>query len=228
MSTRHTVGLMATDPATRTASAPRRGRGRPRGSGGEATAATRERILAAASELFADRGFHATPMTAVAEASGLSQTGLLHHFPSKDDLLAEVLHQRDLRDLAMFATARDHAPRGWEVWEDMTTLVRINSEREALVRLFTSLAGEAVDPDHPGHAWLGEHHASAVETLARALRDAVEDGTARDGIPAESLARQAVALMDGLQLQWLMRSDEVDMAADFEEFVTTVRSRWTP
>jgi AcrR family transcriptional regulator len=214
---------MATDPATRTASAPRRGRGRPRGSGTEATAATREPILAAAAELFADRGFHATPMTAIAEASGLSQTGLLHHFPSKDDLLAEVLHQRDLRDLAMFATARDHEPRGWEVWEDMTTLVRINSEREALVRLFTSLAGEAVDP---GHAWLGEHHAGAVDTLTQALRDALEDGTAHDGIPAESLARQAVALMDGLQLQWLMRPDEVDMAADFEEFVATVRARW--
>jgi AcrR family transcriptional regulator len=214
---------------TRHTDAPaRRGRGRPRGPGGEATAATRERIVAAAAELFAERGFHATPMTAVAEASGLSQSGLLHHFPTKDGLLAEVLRERDVRDLAMLATARDHAPRGWEVWDDMTRLVRLNSDRAAIVRLFTSLAGEAVDPDHPGHGWLGEHHRSAVDALARALHDAVADGTADPAVPAESLARQAVALMDGLQVQWLMRPTEVDMAGDFASFVDAVRTRWTP
>ena len=206
----------------------RRGRGRPRGPGTEATAATRERIVSAAAELFAERGFHATPMTAVAEASGLSQSGLLHHFPSKEGLLAEVLRARDVRDLATLATGRDRAPRGWEVWDDMTRLVRLNSDREGLVRLFTSLAGEAVEPDHPGHGWLGEHHRSAVEALAVALREAVADGTADPAVPADSLARQAVALMDGLQVQWLMRPDEVDMAGDFAAFVEGVRTRWTP
>ena len=206
----------------------RRGRGRPRGPGTEGTAATRERIVSAAAELFAERGFHATPMTAVAEASGLSQSGLLHHFPSKEGLLAEVLRARDVRDLATLATGRDRAPRGWEVWDDMTRLVRLNSDREGLVRLFTSLAGEAVEPDHPGHGWLGEHHRSAVEALAVALREAVADGTADPAVPAESLARQAVALMDGLQVQWLMRPDEVDMAGDFASFVDGVRTRWTP
>jgi AcrR family transcriptional regulator len=167
-------------------------------------------------------------MTAVAEAAGLSQSGLLHHFPSKEGLLAEVLRERDVRDLATLATARDHAPRGWEVWEDMATLVSLNSHRPALVRLFTSLAGEAVEPGHPGHAWLGEHHRSAVAALTRALLDAVADGAADPAIPAESLARQAVALMDGLQVQWLMRPDDVDMAGDFASFVEAVRTRWTP
>jgi AcrR family transcriptional regulator len=206
----------------------RRGRGRPRGPGSEATAATRQQIVAAAAELFAERGFQATPMTAVAEASGLSQSGLLHHFPTKEGLLAEVLRERDVRDLATLASAREHAPRGWEVWDDMATLVRLNSDREAIVRLFTSLAGEAVDPDHPGHGWLGEHHRSAVDALTRALHEAVADGTADAAVPAESLARQAVALMDGLQVQWLMRPDEVDMAGDFAAFVEGVRTRWTP
>ncbi|MEO6412991.1 MAG: helix-turn-helix domain-containing protein, partial [Pedococcus sp.] len=76
---------MASTPATGPA---RRGRGRPKGAAG--TGGTRERIVAAAAELFAERGFHATPMTGIAEASGLSQTGLLHHFASKEDLLAAV------------------------------------------------------------------------------------------------------------------------------------------
>ncbi len=39
-------------------------------------------------------------MVAVAEAAGLSQTGLLHHFPSKELLLAGVLQRRDEQDMA--------------------------------------------------------------------------------------------------------------------------------
>ena len=61
----------------------------------------------------------------------------------------------------------------------------------------------------------------SVDALARVMADS--------GLPhavCVELARQAVALMDGLQLQWLMRPDEVDMAADFAAWVETVRHRW--
>src|SRR5688500_16825302 len=128
---------MATSPKR---GAARRGRGRPRGAAGRGE--TRERIVDAAAELFAERGFHATPMTGIAEASGLSQTGLLHHFPSKEDLLAAVLERRDTRDVEDLSARRAAPARGWEVYDDMVELVRLNAEREALVRLFTNLAGE--------------------------------------------------------------------------------------
>jgi AcrR family transcriptional regulator len=212
---------MAASPAPH---APRRGRGRPRGAAG--TGATRDRIVAAAAELFADRGFHATPMTSIAEAAQLSQTGLLHHFPSKEELLAAVLEQRDVRDFETLAGRRGTPARGWDVYEDMVELVRLNEGREDIVRLFTSLAGEAVDPDHPGHDWLGRHHGEAIAMLGGALRDAVEDGTADPAVPAESIARQFVALMDGLQLQWLMAPERVDMARDVVDYLATIRDRW--
>ncbi|HEY6931951.1 MAG TPA: helix-turn-helix domain-containing protein, partial [Marmoricola sp.] len=73
----------------------RRGRGRPRGGGGPET---RERILAAAADVFAETGYRATTMLAVAEAAGISQTGLVHHFPDKQLLLAAVLDRRDRLD----------------------------------------------------------------------------------------------------------------------------------
>lgn len=212
---------MATNPTPRAA---RRGRGRPKGAAG--TGETRERIVDAAAELFAERGFHATPMTGIADASGLSQTGLLHHFPSKEDLLAAVLERRDTRDVEDLSSRRAAPARGWEVYDDMVELVRLNAEREALVRLFTNLAGEAVDPTHPGHDWLRRHHVAAVDSLTHALTQAVSDGTADPAVPARTIARQFVALMDGLQLQWLMAPDEVDMAADVAAHLATVRDRW--
>src|SRR5215469_4110054 len=51
----------------------------------------RERLVAAATRLFAERGFDATPIQAVADEVGITKPALLHHFPSKEHLRQEVL-----------------------------------------------------------------------------------------------------------------------------------------
>ncbi len=52
---------------------------------------TRERLLQAASQYFADKGFYGTSIRDVAEAVGISKPSLIHHFPSKESLYSEVL-----------------------------------------------------------------------------------------------------------------------------------------
>ncbi len=42
----------------------------------------------------------------------------------------------------------------------------------------------------------------------------------------ERIAQVTLAVMDGLQIQWLMDPAGVDMAADFADFVRTLRGRW--
>ncbi|MFI4989593.1 MAG: TetR/AcrR family transcriptional regulator [Solirubrobacterales bacterium] len=58
-------------------------------------AATRERLLAAARRMFGERGYEATSIESVLEASGVARGALYHHFESKaelfDAVLAEVL-----------------------------------------------------------------------------------------------------------------------------------------
>ena len=119
VSTRHTVTTMTTASAPR---APRRRPGRPRGGdGGD----TREQVLSAAAALFAEQGYRATSMVAVAEQAGLSQTGLLHHFPSKELLLAGVLQRRDEQDMAAMGAEQDarglgRARPSWCRWSSTT------------------------------------------------------------------------------------------------------------
>ena len=48
------------------------------------------------------------------------------------------------------------------------------------------------------------------------------------GIPAMLVALAATGVLRGLQVQWLMRPHDVDMAGDFATFVEGVRTRWTP
>lgn len=198
----------------------RRGRGRPRGGD---PAETRERILDAASTLFAESGFRGTSMVAVAQEAGLSQTGVAHHYASKEALLAAVLERRDELDLKEFEL--DPAD-GWAVLDQIAELIERNATRLGLVRLFTMLSAEAVDADHPGNEWLRSHNTEARTRLADALHQAIKDCRARPDTPVDSITRTVLALMDGLQVQWLLDPDTVDMAVDFREYVAGVRSRW--
>jgi TetR/AcrR family transcriptional regulator len=49
------------------------------------------RILDAARSLFAEHGFDAVSMNAIAEAASVSKANIFHHFKSKDDLYLAVL-----------------------------------------------------------------------------------------------------------------------------------------
>lgn len=50
-----------------------------------------ERILAAAETLFAQQGFDAVSMNAIAEAAGVCKANVFHHYTSKNDLYVAVL-----------------------------------------------------------------------------------------------------------------------------------------
>ncbi len=52
---------------------------------------TREQLLLAAEQFFADKGFYGTSIRDVAQAVGISKPSLIHHFPTKENLYSEVL-----------------------------------------------------------------------------------------------------------------------------------------
>ncbi len=56
----------------------------------ERTLAATDAILEAATELFGRDGFTATSVNAIAGQAGVSKSGLLHHFGSKDELFRQV------------------------------------------------------------------------------------------------------------------------------------------
>ena len=52
----------------------------------------RDEIMIAATELFAQHGYHAVGMRAIADAVGIRGSSLYHHFPSKTELLYAIAH----------------------------------------------------------------------------------------------------------------------------------------
>lgn len=62
-------------------------------------AATRRRLLEAARDLFAERGYEGTTVRSIAERAGANQALLFRYFGSKQGLLTEVLAQGGLEQL---------------------------------------------------------------------------------------------------------------------------------
>jgi AcrR family transcriptional regulator len=186
----------------------------------------REEILAAADAAFAKHGFRGTSLATIAQEVGLSQPGLLHHFPSKEHLLLEVLRYRDEQGLEYVTGQLDDAG-GYA--DALLELCAANTRTPGLVRLFSVLAAESVDDDHPAHQFFRDDHPAHQffreryrhlrERAATRFAEEQREGRLAAGVDPETLAVQVLALFDGLQLQWLLEPDAVDMVEVMRDFL---------
>lgn len=180
----------------------------------------REEILAAANEVFATQGFKGASLSSIAERVGLSEPGLLHHFRSKEELLLEVLKLRHQHDGERVSRATADATR---LPDALLDLCRENATRPGLVRLFTILAAEGVDADHPAHEWFQDRYRQLRSKVVAQVIEAQGLGQIPAELDARLLAPQILAMFDGLQLQWLLDPDDVDMVEVFEDFIARLR-----
>jgi AcrR family transcriptional regulator len=65
-----------------------------RGRGSRRSLRTRERIVAAATEVFARRGLHGARVADIAEAAGIAYGLVYHHFRNKEEILAAIFQER--------------------------------------------------------------------------------------------------------------------------------------
>lgn len=182
-------------------------------------------ILAAARELFAKRGYRGTSLAAIAEAAGLSQPGLLHHFRSKNAVLLAVLASRDSADSSMSSPGPD-AP-GTGVIDGLATLVARNESDRQVVAMCSMLLGEAVAADHPAHEYFVRRYDEVRACLTQSLRDAQREHALAPGTDPEALANVLIAVLDGLQFQWLL-DESVDMRASYAALSEIIRAIGAP
>lgn len=174
-----------------------------------ATEERRDAILDAAGLAFADLGYHATSLRAVAARAGLSHTGLLHHFPDKAGLLEAVLDRRDRRDADAFDL---DGGDGVTFLRGLVKLAERDARDRAVVELYATLAAEAASPGHPAHGYFVRRYARVRSAVGRALRDLASRDLLVDDAPApEATAVQIVAVGDGLRVQWLLDPDGIDL-----------------
>jgi AcrR family transcriptional regulator len=177
---------------------------------------SRARILSAAVAEFAASGYRGASVGAIAGRAGISQSGLLHHFPTKELLLAAVIDVRTADHLDDYlATKAEDPDLGFMT--GMVRLMRLGARDLDLTRLFTVVIAEATSPHHPAHGWAIGRYEGVTETVEQALREAQEREVLRSDFDVHTVAATLLAAMDGLQLRYLLTPDEIRIDEAFAE-----------
>jgi AcrR family transcriptional regulator len=185
----------------------------------------REEILDTARALFGEVGYRSASLREIAARCGISHPGLLHHFPTKEALLEAVLQRRDAVSEERFGVVR---ARGTAALRALVEIVAANAAEPGEVELYCVLSAESTAPDHPAHRYFADRYVTTRANLERSLREAAEDGELRDGVDPTVHAPVVVAVMDGLQVQWLLDRDgpmPTDMPAALRAHLDTLLTR---
>ncbi|WP_353813555.1 TetR/AcrR family transcriptional regulator [Agromyces sp. SYSU T00266] len=173
------------------------------------TLARRRDILDAAVEIFGNKGFAGGTLQEIADQVGMTHAGILHHFGSKDQLLLEVLSHRDETDVADLE--EQHIPGGMALFRHLVRTAFVNAHRAGIVQAYVVLSAESVTDDHPGRVFFQKRYETLRGEVARAFEVVCEEHGVAAPETIELAAASILAVMDGLQVQWLLDPDAVDL-----------------
>lgn len=171
--------------------------------------AKRAEIIDRATALFGEAGYRGVSLREIAARCAISHPGLLHHFATKEALLTAVLERRDEEDEERFIA---QAGGGVDQLRRVVALAAHNEQRRGIVELYAVLSAEATAADHPAHDFFVRRYGTTIATMTRAYAQAAVQGALHAGVAPAIAARELVALMDGLQLQWLLDDGATHMA----------------
>jgi AcrR family transcriptional regulator len=183
----------------------------------------REELIAAAAEVYADAGYHGASLREIAKRVGTSHAGLLYYFPNREALLAAVLERRDEQD-AVRAGLNPDEPVGVGGLRYMVDLAAHNQHHPGIVELYVRLAAEAIADEHPAHEYFTNHYRVARDHVRTSFAELAEAGGLRDGVDPHIAAVGFIALMDGLQVQWLTNPDEIDLVGPLRFYLQQLLS----
>ena len=99
-------------------------------------------ILEAALNLIAERGFHNTPVSKIADSSGVSAGIIYHYFDSKDDLIQELYREVKLDMLQSmtdgYSTALSYRERFYQFWTNAIRHFITHPEQAKFLEQFES------------------------------------------------------------------------------------------
>ncbi|MEU9737499.1 TetR/AcrR family transcriptional regulator [Streptomyces sp. NPDC048002] len=172
----------------------------------------RASIVESASRHFAASGYQNVSMAQIAKDVNITDSGLLHYFPSKHHLLLAVVHHRI-----------EAAEAWWErIPEDAGVIAMLRGMVEAtrwhlsqpgLIELFVLMASEMSDPTSAAHEVYARQYDGVIEAVAKRFRYGVQSGEVREDLDCEALARECIAVSDGLQMQWVLKHGELDLVS---------------
>ena len=169
----------------------------------------RQQILDSVIALLAQRGVDRASLRTVGDAIGVSHSALRHYFSSRDDLLVEAYRTHEAR------AAGDGPLADASAVGVIIEAAERNRSIPGLVELYATLSTDALQEQH---ALTREFVRDRFRSLREALAERIAEGQPAGGrepgaagIDPMDAAALVIAASDGLQIQWLLDPDAVDV-----------------
>jgi AcrR family transcriptional regulator len=160
----------------------------------------RAAILETAMEIISEEGYKGLSLREVARRCGMSAPGVMHHFADMPTLLLALLEHRDEIDRVRLSEtlADEHDLR-----TVLDAVVAYNVAHPRAAQLYAMVQAEALDPAHPARRYFEGRTTRWAEQIDRQVAP---------GASAE-LINVLPAVLDGLQMHWLMDPENFDLRA---------------
>jgi AcrR family transcriptional regulator len=184
---------------------------------------TERRVLAAATELIAERGSRALTLAAVGESAGYSRGIVTHHFGSRENLLRAVVH-----DAQTFTLPEPGGRAADWLAETVRAYLKNVTSRRPAARAFLQMWGEAIAADPVLMPLYAERDASFRRLLADKVREGIRDGSVRADADPDAMAVSLVGLLRGIALQLISTPPPPRVKAIIDEAERATRGALSP
>ena len=185
----------------------------------ETQADTRQRLLDAAAETFAEYGYHGTRIDSVSQRAGVAKGTIYNYFPSKAAVLETLVAEACLLAADAALAAPEDAPTRARLEAFVEANLRWARRRRSLAVLF---ARELLAGDAEIRRLIRRAAAPCVQKLAAIIQDGIDRGEVRsDGAP-EALAFTFISLANMLLLQSFDPAGAWPRVREFPASVTTL------
>jgi AcrR family transcriptional regulator len=173
---------------------------------------SRERILDAATEIAAERGYEGASIALVSAKCGLPASSIYWHFKDKDDLIAAVIERSFAAWLRAWQVPDEGAPRERLVGLAMQ-IAKALLDSPDFIRLGLMLALERRPVEPRARAMFIQSRAQTYDEMANAVRGFMPGLT---DAQIHQLVTYAIAGADGLFIAKEIGGDAVDLVELFE------------
>jgi AcrR family transcriptional regulator len=183
----------------------------------------RAAIVDAALALFAEGGYRSGALTTLADRVGVTGPAILHHFGSKDNLLAAVIEEADRRWTPMVREVFDVG--GLETLRRLRWFADAMESGPHLPALHLRLEVETATD---GGTTTSDYFLGRARTfrslLTKALLVGQESGEIDPALDAREIAEEAHAFIDGAARAWLV-DRELSVARLVDRYLTALEER---
>ena len=176
-----------------------------RGPHAERTAAMRKRLIDAAIDCLGKLGYGATTLQVVTDAAGVSRGAVLHHFPTKVDLMIAVAEYAAGKQNRHVARLLANTKPGMDRYLAITMATWDAMTKPPAVALLEIMMGSRSDAE------LGARFPAVIESLEKYQREGVWEQAQSAGITDKATIEAMVhlhnAAMRGLALELMFSRD---------------------